>query len=115
MQKLVYDISLALEGVKNNMSFILWGVGLCGIPENIIVVMMHTNKMGMSKLLKECYLPLTVVRCVNKIATNLAVIDITEKGFRLLERATGISIEQIKNATEGTLIIDGKIPEIDIS
>lgn len=96
MQKLVYDISLALEGVKNNMSFMLGGVGLSGIPENIIVAMMHTNKMSMSKLLKESSLPLTGVRCVKKIAANPALINITEKGFRLLERAPGISIEQIK-------------------
>ena len=115
MQKLVYYISLALEGVKNNMSFMLAGVGLFGIPENIIVAMMHRNKMVMSKLLKECSLTLSGVRCVKKIVTNLVVIDITEKGFRLLERATGISIEQIKNATEDTLIIDGEIAEIDIS
>jgi len=115
MQKLVYYISLALEGVKNSMSFMLGGVGLFGIPENIIVAMMHRNKMVMSKLLKECSLTLSGVRCVKKIVTNLVVIDITEKGFRLLERATVISIKQIKNATEDRLIIDGEITEIDIS
>lgn len=87
---------------------------LVASAENIIVAMMHTNKAGESKLLKQCSLPLTGVGCVKKIVTNLAVIEVTEKGFKLLERAPGISIEAIKKATEGTLIIQGNIPEMNI-
>lgn len=87
---------------------------LVASAENIIVAMMHTNKAGESKLLKKCTLPLTGVGCVKKIVTNLAVIEVTEKGFKLLERAPGISVEEIKKATEGTLIIEGDIPEMDI-
>ena len=65
-------------------------------------------------MLKKCSLPLTGVACVKKIVTNLAVLEVTNKGFRLLERAPGISVEDIKNATEGTLIIEGNIPEMEI-
>jgi len=85
---------------------------LVASAENIIVAMMHTNKRGESKLLKRCSLPLTGVGCVKKIVTNLAVLDITENGFKLLERAPGVSVEDIINATEGTLIIEGDIPEM---
>jgi 3-oxoacid CoA-transferase subunit B len=87
---------------------------LVASAENIIVAMMHTNKEGESKLLKLCTLPLTGVGCVKKIVTNLAVIEITNEGFKLLERAPGISVEDIKKATEGTLIIEGDIPEMAI-
>jgi len=87
---------------------------LVASAENIIVAMMHTNKAGESKLLKKCTLPLTGVGCVKKIVTNLAVIEVTDKGFKLLERAPGISVEEIVNATEGNLIIEGAIPEMDI-
>jgi 3-oxoacid CoA-transferase subunit B len=87
---------------------------LVASAENIIVAMMHTNKAGESKLLKRCSLPLTGVGCVKKIVTNLAVVEVTNKGFKLLERAPGISVEEIKKATEGTLIIDGNIPEMTI-
>lgn len=87
---------------------------LVASAENIIVAMMHTNKQGESKLLKTCSLPLTGVGCVKKIVTNLAVIEVTEKGFKLLERAPGVSVDTIKKATEGTLIINGDIPEMDI-
>ena len=87
---------------------------LVASADNIIVAMMHTNKEGESKLLKRCTLPLTGVGCIKKIVTNLAVIEITDQGFKLLERAPGVSIETIKNATEGTLIIEGDIPEISI-
>jgi 3-oxoacid CoA-transferase subunit B len=86
---------------------------LVASAENIIVAMMHTNKAGESKLLKECSLPLTGVRCVKKIVTNLAVLEITDKGFKLLERAPGVTVEEIKKATEGNLIIEGTIPEMD--
>jgi len=75
---------------------------------------MHTNKAGESKLLKKCTLPLTGVGCVKKIVTNLAVIEVTDKGFKLLERAPGISVEEIIIATEGNLIVEGTIPEMDI-
>ncbi len=87
---------------------------LVASAENIIVAMMHTNKAGVSKLLKECSLPLTGVGCVKKIVTNLAVIEVTSKGFKLLERAPGISVGEIVEATEGTLIVEGDIPEMKL-
>ena len=85
---------------------------LVASAENIIVAMMHTNKRGESKLLKTCGLPLTGVACVKKIVTNLAVLEVTEGGFKLLERAPGVSVEEIKNATQGHLIVQGDIPEM---
>ncbi|WP_027126187.1 3-oxoacid CoA-transferase subunit B [Gelidibacter mesophilus] len=85
---------------------------LVASAQNIIVAMMHTNKAGESKLLKKCSLPLTGVGCVKKIVTNLAVLEVTENGFKLLERAPGISVDEIKKATEGHLIVDGDIPEM---
>ncbi|MDO9187468.1 MAG: 3-oxoacid CoA-transferase subunit B [Bacteroidia bacterium] len=87
---------------------------LVASAKNIIVAMQHVNKAGESKLLTRCELPLTGVGCVKKIVTELAVLDITPQGFRLLERAPGVSVEEIKNATEGRLIIDGDIPEMVI-
>jgi len=87
---------------------------LVASAENIIVAMMHTNKRGESKLLKQCSLPLTGVGCVKRIVTNLAVVEVTKQGFKLLERASGVSVDDIKDATEGTLIIEGDIPEMDI-
>lgn len=87
---------------------------LVGSAKNIIVAMMHTNKAGESKLLKACSLPLTGVECVTKIVTNMAVLDIVDKKFRLLERAPGVSVEDIQKATEGDLIIEGDIPEMSI-
>lgn len=87
---------------------------LVASAENIIVAMMHTNRAGASKLLKQCSLPLTGVACVKKVVTNLAVMEITPKGFKLLERAPGVSVDDIQNATEGTLIIEGDIPEMDL-
>ena len=85
---------------------------LVASAENIIVAMMHTNKAGKSKLLKKCTLPLTGVGCVKKIVTNLAVMEVTLDGFKLLERAPGISTKEIASATEGNLIIEGNIPEM---
>ncbi len=85
---------------------------LVASADNIIVAMMHTNRAGASKLLKKCSLPLTGVGCVKKIVTNLAVLEVTDKGFKLLETAPGVSILEIENATEGTLIIEGEIPEM---
>ena len=87
---------------------------LVASAETIIVAMMHTNKRGESKLLKKCSLPLTGVGCVTKVVTNLAVLEIKNNQFYLLERAPGVSVEVIQNATEGTLIIEGEIPEMDI-
>ncbi|NHN26947.1 CoA transferase subunit B [Flavobacterium jejuense] len=87
---------------------------LVASAENIIVAMMHVNKAGESKLLKRCSLPLTGVGCVKKIVTELAVLEVTEKGFKLLERAPGVSVEEIQRATEGNLIIEGNIPEMNI-
>lgn len=85
---------------------------LVASAENIIVAMMHTNKKGESKILKKCTLPLTGVKCVKKVVTDLAVLEITSEGFKLIERAPGVTVEQIKNATEGNLIINGDIPEM---
>ncbi|MFT6844728.1 MAG: 3-oxoacid CoA-transferase subunit B [Flavobacteriales bacterium] len=89
---------------------------LVASAENIIVAMMHTNKAGESKILKKCSLPLTGVGCVKKIVTNLAVLDVLPNGagFKLLERAPGVSVEEIKLATEGNLVIEGEIPEMNI-
>jgi len=87
---------------------------LVASAKNIIVAMMHTNPKGESKLLKKCNLPLTGIKCVKKIVSNLAVIEVTENGFRLLERAPGITVEEIQNKTEGNLIIEGEIPEMNL-
>ncbi len=87
---------------------------LVASAKNIIVAMMHTNKAGESKVLKECTLPLTGVKCVKKIVSDLAVMEVTEEGLKLLERAPGVSVEDIKKATEAKLIIEGDIPEMQI-
>jgi 3-oxoacid CoA-transferase subunit B len=87
---------------------------LVASAENIIVAMMHTNKKGESKLLPECSLPLTGVGCVKRVVTNLAVLDIVPEGFKLIERAPGVSVEEVKNATAGNLIIEGDIPEMKL-
>jgi 3-oxoacid CoA-transferase subunit B len=88
---------------------------LVASAKNIIVAMQHVNKAGESKLLPQCSLPLTGVKCVKKIVTELAVLEIaSEGGFRLLERAPGVTIDEIKNATAGKLIIEGDIPEMEI-
>ncbi len=87
---------------------------LVASAENIIVAMMHVNKAGESKLLKKCSLPLTGVSCVKKIVTELAVLEITPSGFKLLERASGVTVDYIKSVTEGNLIIEGEIPEMKI-
>ena len=85
---------------------------LVASAKNIIVAMMHTNPKGESKLLPECMLPLTGVGCVKKIVSDLAVLDITPQGFKLLERAPGVSVEEIKSKTAGKLIVEGDIPEM---
>ena len=87
---------------------------LVASANNIIVAMMHTNKAGKSKLLKRCSLPLTGVNCVKKIVTNLAVLEVTNNGFLLLERAPGVTIEQIKEATAGKLTIGDNVVEMVI-
>jgi 3-oxoacid CoA-transferase subunit B len=85
---------------------------LVASAKNIIVAMMHTNPKGESKLLIDCTLPLTGVNCVKKIVSDLAVIDVTNDGFKLLERAPGVSVEEIKLKTAGKLTVEGEIPEI---
>jgi 3-oxoacid CoA-transferase subunit B len=85
---------------------------LVASAKNIIVAMMHTNPKGESKLLPQCSLPLTGKRCVKKIVTELAVLDITENGFKLVERAPGVSVEEIVSKTAGKLIVEGDIPEM---
>src|SRR5678809_1320204 len=87
---------------------------LVASARNIIVAMMHTNPKGESKLLPKCTLPLTGVKCVKKVVTDLAVLDITLNGFKLLERAPGVSVDEIRTKTAGKLIIDGDIPEMKI-
>lgn len=87
---------------------------LVGSAENIIVAMMHTNRAGESKLLKKCTLPLTGVNSVTKIITNLAVLEVKDNAFHLIERAPGVSVEEIKEATEGDLVVTGDIPEMVI-
>lgn len=87
---------------------------LVASAKNIIVAMQHVNKANESKLLKRCSLPLTGVACVKKIVTELAVIDVTPQGFKLLETAPGVSVDQVKNATEGRLVIEGQIPEMQL-
>jgi len=88
---------------------------LVASADNIIVAMMHTNKAGESKLLEKCSLPLTGVNCVKKVVTNLAVLDIMpEGGFKLIERAPGVSVEEIKNATQGKLLINSEVPEMKL-
>lgn len=88
---------------------------LVASANNIIVATSHTNRNGKSKLLKKCTLPLTGLRCIKKIVTDLAVLDVVPEGFKLIERAPGVSVDKIKSATEGTLIIEGEIPEMKIN
>jgi len=85
---------------------------LVASAKNIIVAMMHTNPKGESKLLPKCSLPLTGIKCVKKVVTDLAVLEITENGFKLLERAPGVSVEEIISKTAGKLIIESDIPEM---
>lgn len=85
---------------------------LVASAKNIIVAMMHTNPKGESKLLPSCTLPLTGTKCIKKIVTELAVLDVTEKGFKLIERAPGVSVEEIVGKTAGKLTVEGEIPEM---
>ncbi len=85
---------------------------LVASAKNIIVAMMHSNPKGESKLLPKCTLPITGLKCVRKVVSDLAVLDITPKGFQLLERAPGVSIDEIKAKTAGKLLIEGEVPEM---
>lgn len=87
---------------------------LVASAKNIIVAMQHTARDGSSKLLKKCSLPITGLSCVKKIVTDLAVLEVVDGGFKLLERAPGVTVDEIKAATEGNLIIEGDIPEIEV-
>jgi 3-oxoacid CoA-transferase subunit B len=88
---------------------------LVAAAKNIIVAMQHVNKAGESKLLPECTLPLTGVKCIKKIVTELAVLEVVPgKGFVLLERAPGVTVEEIRKATAGKLVVEGEIPEMII-
>lgn len=87
---------------------------LVASADNIIVAMMHTNKKGESKLLEQCTLPITGVQCVKRIVTNLAVLDVTPNGFKLIETAPGVTVEEVVAATEGRLIVEGEIPEMKL-
>ena len=87
---------------------------LVASAKNIIVAMMHTNPKGESKVLPKCTLPLTGVKCVKRIVSDLCVMDVTPHGFRLIERAPGVSVEEIKSKTAGKLIIEGDVPEMKI-
>ncbi|MFN8234854.1 MAG: CoA transferase subunit B [Bacteroidia bacterium] len=87
---------------------------LVASAKNIIVAMQHVNKAGESKLLPKCTLPLTGIKCIKRIVTELAVLDVTPQGFKLLERAPGVSVEEIKKATAGKLLVEGDIPEMVI-
>ena len=88
---------------------------LVASAENIVVAMMHTNRAGQSKLLKACSLPLTGVGCVKRVVTNLAVLDIREGAFHLVERAPGVTVDEIIAATAGTLVVPEDVPEMQIS
>lgn len=85
---------------------------LVASAENIIVAMTHTSKRGDSKLLKSCTLPLTGVGCVKRIVTNMAVLDVTAEGFMLMERAPGVSVSEIRDATDGRLVVPDHVPEM---
>ncbi len=87
---------------------------LVASAENIIVAMMHTNKKGASKLLEQCSLPLTGVNCVTKIVTNLAVLEVKDNAFHLIERAPGVGVSEIEDATAGSLVVPGNVPEMRI-
>ena len=87
---------------------------LVASADNIIVAMMHSNRAGVSKLLKDCSLPLTGVACVKKVVTDLAVLEIKDGAFHLVERAPGVSVEEIQTKTEGSLIVNGEVPEMSL-
>lgn len=88
---------------------------LVASAKNIIVAMQHTDKQGNSKLLKQCSLPITGLKCVKKVVSDLGVFDVTPEGFKLLERAPGVSVEYIQQRTEGRLVVEGDIPEMNLN
>ena len=88
---------------------------LVASADNIIVAMMHTNRAGESKLLSNCSLPLTGVGCVKRVVTNMAVLDVKGGAFHLVERAPGVTVEAIKEATAGHLVVPSHVPEMDIA
>ena len=108
--------AIAIELANKNVHVIITDKSLSNLEntENIIVAMMHTNRTGQSKLLKQCSLPLTGVNCVKKIVSNLAVLEIIDGKFKLLERAPGVSVSEIQKATLGDLIIEGDIPQMKL-
>ncbi len=87
---------------------------LVASADNIVVAMRHMNRKGESKLLPECSLPLTGVKCVKRIVTDMAVLDVTDQGFKLIETAPGVTVEEVKAATAGRLIVEGDIPEMQL-
>jgi 3-oxoacid CoA-transferase subunit B len=87
---------------------------LVASAQNIIVAMLHANKAGESKILKQCTLPLTGVGCVKKVVTDLAVLEIKDNKFHLIERAPGVSVEEIVSKTEGDLVVPDAVPEMNI-
>lgn len=88
---------------------------LVASAKNIIVAMQHTDKQGNSKLLKQCSLPITGLKCVKKVVSDLGVFDLTPDGFKLLERAPGVTVEYIQQRTEGRLVVEGEIPEMNLN
>lgn len=88
---------------------------LVASAKNIIVAMQHTDKQGNSKLLKQCSLPITGLKCVKKVVSDLGVFDVTPNGFKLLERAPGVTVEYIQQRTEGRLVVEGEIPEMNLN
>lgn len=88
---------------------------LVASAKNIIVAMQHTDKQGNSKLLKQCSLPITGLKCVKKVVSDLGVFEVTTNGFKLLERAPGVSVEYIQQRTEGRLVVEGEIPEMNLN
>lgn len=80
--------------------------------KRVVVAMQHVSKDGKSKVMKKCHLPLTGKKCVNRIVSELAVMDVTPSGLKLIERAPGVSVEEIVKATEAKLMIEGDVPEM---
>ena len=110
-----YQIAERIAKELKDGYYVNLGIGiptLVASAKNIIVAMMHTNPKGESKLLPVCSLPLTGVGCVKKIVSDLAVLEVTTDGFKLLERAPGVSVEEIRGKTAGKLIVEGDIPEM---
>ncbi len=108
------DLANWSTGEHGSIPAVGGAMDLVASADNIIVCMLHTNKAGESKLLKKCTLPLTGVGCVKKIVSDLGVFDVTPEGFKLLERAPGVSVEEITAKTEGRLVVAGEVPEMTV-